>query len=237
MSWREFWNGAHSIYVNERHGTLHYQGIARDIAALLPSGEPDVLDHGCGDALAAGEVAARCRTLYLYDLASNVQDRLKTRFAYESRVIVLSNSALDVIGDASLDCVIVNSLLQYLSVAEYEALLGFWHAKLKSGGRLVVADVIPPDVSPVDDVKALLAFAWQGGFFFAAIGGLVATFFSDYRKLRGRLGLTTYAEADMISLIGAHGFKAERAARNIGHNQARMTFVASASPLPLAGEG
>ena len=58
MTWRDFWNGAHSIYVNERHSTLHYSGIARDIARLIPHDGAEVLDHGCGEALGAGEVAA-----------------------------------------------------------------------------------------------------------------------------------------------------------------------------------
>jgi hypothetical protein len=31
----------------------------------------------------------------------------------------------------------------------------------------------------------------------------------------------------MLALIAAHGFAPQRAARNIGHNQARMTFVAT----------
>ena len=33
MSWRDFWNGEHAIYVSERHKTLHYRRIALDIAA------------------------------------------------------------------------------------------------------------------------------------------------------------------------------------------------------------
>ena len=227
MSWREFWNGAHSIYVNERHGALHYQGIARDISALIPAPDADVLDHGCGDAGSAGEVAARCGTLYLYDAAPNVQARLRTRFSHEPRVIVLSTPALEVLGAQSLDLIVVNSLLQYLSVGEFEALLDFWRGRLRAGGRLVIADVISPDVSPAEDVKALLGFAWRGGFLIAACRGLVATFFSPYRKLRGEIGLTRYAPEDMLTLLAAHGFKGTRAPRNIGHNQVRMTFTAT----------
>jgi hypothetical protein len=60
----------------------------------------------------------------------------------------------------------------------------------------------------------------------AALGGLVRTLFSDYRRLRARVGLTHYSEAGMLGLLSAAGFAAERAERNIGHNQARMAFVA-----------
>jgi hypothetical protein len=49
---------------------------------------------------------------------------------------------------------------------------------------------------------------------------------SDYMRLRSRLGLSRYGEGEMIGKLGAAGFSAVRAAANIGHNQARMTFVA-----------
>jgi hypothetical protein len=38
--------------------------------------------------------------------------------------------------------------------------------------------------------------------------------------------VTRYETAAMIARLQAAGFSAERAARNIGHNQARMTFIA-----------
>lgn len=227
MSWRDFWNGDHSIYVNERHKLLHYDGIAKDLARLAPEGAPSVLDHGCGEALSADLLAARCGALYLYDAAPNVQDKLRSRFGGNERIIVLSASALEALPDASLHMVVANSLLQYLSRDEFERLLGFWRAKLKPGGKLVIADVIPPDVGPVEDVKALMNFAWRGGFLFAAMAGLVKTFFSNYRKLREQLGLMHYAQEDMQTLIATHGFTGGRVAQNVGHNPARMTFVAT----------
>ena len=106
------------------------------------------------------------------------------------------------------------------------ALLGLWHSKLKPDGRLVLADVIPHDNAAIDDVKALLAFAWQGGFLTAALLGLVRTALSPYRKLRAELGLAEYGEAEMIGILRDHGFAAHRRDENIGHNPKRMTFVA-----------
>ena len=50
MNWREYWNQDTPIYVSDRHKTLHYQRIAADIAALVPSPQAHVLDHGCGEA-------------------------------------------------------------------------------------------------------------------------------------------------------------------------------------------
>lgn len=75
-------------------------------------------------------------------------------------------------------------------------------------------------------MRALLGFAWRGGFLVPAFAGLVSTFFSEYRKLRETIGLTRYAQEDIETLFSAHGFRAERGSRNIGHNQSRMLFVA-----------
>lgn len=226
MSWREFWNADTPIYASARHKALHYALVARDIAALAPGPDAVVLDHGSGEALSADRVAAVCSALYLCDGAALVRERLRARFAAQPRIRVLAPEEVEAIDEASLDLVVANSLLQYLTHEEFVDLVGLWRGKLKEGGRLVLADVIPPDVGPRDDVLALLRFAWQGGFLGAAVVGLVRTALSDYRKLRAELGLTHHGEAEMLALLAERGFEAERAARNIGHNQKRMTFVA-----------
>ena len=87
--------------------------------------------------------------------------------------------------------------------------------------------MIPADANAVSDTLALLDFAFKGGFLFAALIGLVRTALSDYRKLRDRLGLTRYTQAQMLELLQKNGFAAQRAPKNIGHNQGRMLFLAS----------
>ena len=226
MDWREFWNTDTPIYVSERHRILHYARIAKDIIALIPSPAALVLDHGCGEALSANRIAARCARLYLCDAAAKVRERVAARFRSEPRITVLAPEEVPALPAASLDLIVANSLVQYLSLDELRQLLGVWRDKLKGDGRLVVADVIPPDVSPLTDARALLSFAWRGGFLAAAMLGLARTAVSEYRRLRNEIGLAQYDEADMIELLRDAGFSAERQPRNIGHNQARMTFVA-----------
>ena len=226
MNWRDFWNRDNPIYVNERHKVLHYDRIARGIFDLVESPDWLVLDHGSGEALSADTVARHCALLYLHDAAPTVQMRQHLRFDHNPKIIVLSASSLDAIADHSLDMVVANSLLQYLTHAEFETLLDFWRRKLKPGGKLVLADILTKEPDTVADVKALLHFAFQGGFFIAACAGLIATFFSDYRKLRSTLGLTGYDEHEMNVLLKSHGFAGARADHNLGHNQTRMMFVA-----------
>lgn len=224
MGWREFWDGDHSIYVNARHKALHYARIGVDMVALLPAGGA-AMDYGCGEALSAPQLARGLSRLVLYDSAPSVVAKARARFLDEAKIEVIDEAGLAALEAGSLDAVVVNSLLQYVPKAEFAALLDLWAAKLKPGGRLILGDVIPPDVGAVADVAALMRFAAEGGFVGAAMAGLVKTFFSPYRKLRAETPLVTYREDEMLALLAAKGFAGAREAKNIGHNQARMTFV------------
>jgi hypothetical protein len=94
----------------------------------------------------------------------------------------------------------------------------------------VAGDVVPTDASAISDASALLRFGWQDGFFCAAVLGLIRTFFSDYRQLRTKVGLTRYSEQEMAGKLAAAGFKATRAPGNLGHLATRMTFLARKMP-------
>lgn len=232
MSWREYWNQDTPIYVNARHKAVHYALLARQIAEALPPGEtgsgPTVLDFGCGEALSADIVARRCQVLHLCDGAELVRARLKQKFGLLGNVVVMSPEQLGEIPPGSLDLVIVHSVVQYLSRSDLDGLLATWRRLLKPDGQLLVGDVVPHDVGPLTDVVALLKLGAQNGFLIASFIGLARTFFSDYRKTRATLGLAHYSEPEMLSLLTAAGYDARRRTPNLGHNQARMAFIAKA---------
>lgn len=224
MDWRSFWDGDHPIYVNARHRLLHDRRLADDIIAQIKSPDLTVLDYACGEATEAGRVAAHCGRLILSDGAPSVRDKLISRFGAIATIDVQSPEETALMPDGTLDLVIINSLLQYLSRDETAKLVAMLYAKLKPGGRLVIGDVIAPDTGPLTDAMALLRFGAEGGFFLAALAGLVRTALGDYRKVRGALGLTTWAPDECLALLRKAGFNAQRLATNFGHNQARMAF-------------
>jgi SAM-dependent methyltransferase len=226
MDWRDFWNGEHSIYVSQRHRMLHDRLIARDVVALIPSPDAVVLDYACGEATEAASVARACGRLILSDAAPTVRARLMARFGGMAGIEILPPDEVAALPPASLDLVIINSLLQYLGVAEAEALLRMIAPLLKKTGALVLGDVLPRDLGAAQDAMALLRFGWEGGFLLPAIIGLGRTFFSDYRRLRAKLGLTRYDAEEMLALLDRAGFVAERRRPNLGHNDARMSFIA-----------
>jgi SAM-dependent methyltransferase len=223
--WIAFWNSEHSIYVNERHRDVHYRTIAQDIRAHVPEGAA-VLDYGCGEALHAEIVAAPARTLTLCEAAPAVRARLAQRFAGDPKIAVRAPDEIAALPLGSFDVIVLHSVAQYLTPKELDDLLVQFHRLLRTNGLFILGDVIPPHVSAWGDAWALIRFGAREGFLGAALVGLARTFVSDYWWLRSHLGLTRYSEAGVIEKLAAAGFSARRAPSNIGHNPARMTFLA-----------
>ena len=153
---------------------------------------------------------------------------IAARFAGNPKIKVIAPEDVDRLPDASLDLIFANSLVQYLSAAELDRVLGMWRRLLAPGGMLIVADVIPPHVGTVSDGLALLRYAAANGFLLDALIGLTRTALSPYRRLRSELGIARYTEAEFLDKLRAAGFSAERLAKNVEHNPARMTFRARA---------
>jgi SAM-dependent methyltransferase len=224
--WLAFWDKPQSIYVNARHKDVHYRLIAEHLAALMPSRNARVLDYGCGEALHADLVAAAAGELLLCDGAPSVRSAISSRFAGNPKIRALAPEEVERLPDHCADFIVLHSVAQYLTAEQAQSLLQLFHRLLQPTGTLLVSDVIAPQVTAATDIAALLRFGATNGFLFAAIGGVARTVFSDYRRLRARLGLTRYSEAAMTQKLASAGFAAERTPKNIGHNQARMAFIA-----------
>lgn len=223
--WADFWSGDHPIYVNARHAAVHYDRIAADLAGLLRDrSRPTVVDWGCGDAFGAPALAKACGELLLYDAVGAVQKRIAARFAGAGGIRVLDDSAWRSMPEHGVDVIVMNSVAQYLSRAEFEAVLDDFRRRLLNDGAVYLADIIPPDAGMVPDIVSLLATGARHGFFVAACVGLARTWFSRYRQIRNQAGFSMYDERDIAELAGKHGFRAERLPRNVGFNQQRMTF-------------
>lgn len=227
--WIAFWDSPHSIYVNARHREAHYLKIAEDITRYVPA-NGYVLDYGCGEALHADMPAAIAHRLILCEAAPGVRAKLVERFAGNAKILVIGPDQVAELEDRSLDLIVMHSVAQYLTPEEFGDLLMLFRALLKPDGLLVVGDIIPPQVSALTDALQLLRFAREEGFFFAALFGLLRTLFSRYWRLRSRLGLARYHRDEMLRKLTRAGFWVTTAERNIGHNQARVTYLGRLSP-------
>ena len=232
MDWISFYDFKHSvIYVNARHRDVHYRTIATDIAKLVPSPDARVMDYGCGEATSAAILADACGHLTMVEAAPNVRAALAARNAGNARIAVMTPDEAAAEPAQSYDMIVLHSVAQYLSAAELDGLLARFHRLLKPDGLFVLGDIIQPRLAAPMAAMALLRFGAANGFFWAAVGGLMRIFVSDYLKIKSQVGLSHYEEADMLMKLRDAGYDAKRAPRNIGHNQQRMTFLAR----PLTG--
>jgi ubiquinone/menaquinone biosynthesis C-methylase UbiE len=224
--WIDYYDSTHTIYASKLHRDVHFEVIARDIIGYIPSPDAVVLDFACGEALSATRVAAACGRLILAEPAPGVRGRLAARFAPSPNIQVCSLDDLGDMTNQSIDLAIMNSVAQYMTSAELDGAFTTIRQLLKPGGRLVLGDILRPEVGMIKDVAALLRLAVKHGFLWDAVVGLVRTALSDYRQLRAKVGLQRYDEAEIVAKLKAAGFSATLAPVNIGYNPWRMTFVA-----------
>lgn len=225
--WISFYDFKHSvIYVNARHRDVHYRTIALDIRAHVPTGAARVLDYGSGEATSADLIAAASGHLTLVEAAPNVRAALAARYADNPKISVLTPEQAAALPAGSFDLIVMHSVAQYLTGAEFDRLAAIFRKLLKPSGLLIVGDVVPPRMAAPSAALALLRFGLANGFFWAAVGGLLRIFVSDYLRLKKTVGLSHYDEAAMLAKLKAAGYAAKRAPRNIGHNRWRMTFLA-----------
>ncbi|MCW5688018.1 MAG: class I SAM-dependent methyltransferase [Pseudolabrys sp.] len=226
MDWISFYDFKHSvIYVNGRHRDVHYETIAKDIRARLPSPDAIVMDYGCGEATSAALVAEACQHLTLVEAAPNVRAALRERYASNPKMSVMSPDEAAATADHSVDMIVLHSVAQYLTAEELKAMMTTFHRLLKPTGTFVLGDIVPPQMASVWAALSLLKFGAANGFFWAAVGGLIRILVSDYFTLKKTHGLSHYTEADMLAKLKAAGFAPKRAPHNIGHNRHRMTFL------------
>ena len=128
----------------------------------------------------------------------------------------------------SLDVVVMHSVAQYLTPGELHALFVLFRRLLRPDGLFILGDIIPPDVSAATDAMALLRFAGANGFLIAAIARSRAHRGAD-RLLAAALKPRPHAlwrGRDRRAGSMPPDFRPQRAPANIGHNPARMTFLA-----------
>ncbi len=229
-SWLDFWDAEHSIYVNRRHVEAHYRRLLADITPLLPPAPFTLLDYGCGDALMAPALAQRGGHVLLFEQAPARRAGLASRFAGAQNIAVIDEAGWRGLAAGSCDIILLISVIQYLERAQLAELLGAFKPLLSPGGRLVIGDIVGPEAGMIKDVAALLTFGARNGFLLAAAAGLARTWLSDYRKIRERLGFTTYTTEALAALLAEAGWRGENLAWNIGHAGHRRSMVAS--PLP-----
>ena len=164
--------------------------------------------------------------VFLYDAAELARARLRRRYGSHARIGVLEESGLADLAGNTVDLIIVNSVIQYLSDEQLNEALVLFNRLVKSSGAFLLGDVIVPGTRNSRHVRSFLRFAWQYGFFLSAIGGLAQTFLSPYRNLQREVGFATFTSEQILDKLAAHGFAAEKLVYNIGISKNRSSYLA-----------
>src|SRR3569833_4654838 len=112
--WIDYYDSKPTIYVSDAHRRAHFDLIADDIIGYIASPASAVLDYSCGEALSAARVAAKCGRLILAEPAPSLRARLKERFAVVPNIEALSPDDLNALPDASLDLIVMFSVVFFL---------------------------------------------------------------------------------------------------------------------------
>jgi cyclopropane fatty-acyl-phospholipid synthase-like methyltransferase len=227
-SWLDFWNTPNAIYANSRHQQAHSAKVLDGVRGFVPAGGGAVvLDWGCGDALVADDLAQSCRTLLLFEAAVAIRQRLVANYANRPKIEVLDEAKLAAVAPASIDLIVVNSVVQYLSRQQFDDALGLFRRLLKNDGKLLLGDIVAPDTPQLGHVATFLRFAWQNGFFLAGLVSLTRNFTSPYRRLRRNAGFACYTAVEMLAALNDNGFVGERLPANIAVSPLRSSYLAA----------
>src|SRR4029079_14769158 len=96
--------------------------------------------------------------LILCDPAPTFRMALGARFAGNDRIAVRKPEDVAMMPANSVDAIVMHSVAQYLGSAGLDDLLRLFRRLLRTGGLLVVGDVIPRDLSMLADARALVRF-------------------------------------------------------------------------------
>ena len=121
---------------------------------------------------------------------------LAARNAGNAKISVMTPEQAAAQPAGSYDMIVLHSVAQYLGGEPSST--NCWRPSaglLKPTGTFVLGDIIKPQLAAPMAALALLRFGAANGFFWAAVGGLIRIFVSDYLKIKGKVGLSHYEEA------------------------------------------
>src|SRR5262249_733452 len=99
----------------------------------------------------------------------------------------------------------------------------------KTGGALLLGDVITPGTPTSTHVATFLRFAVSRGFLLSALSGLASTYLSPYRSLQRDVGLSCYTSTQMLTKLERYQFTAAALARKIAVSRDRSSYLAHKS--------
>ncbi|MGK3958995.1 amino acid adenylation domain-containing protein [Sorangium sp. So ce118] len=215
-------------------------GTVERLLALAPQ---DVLEIGAGTGLLLFRVAPKVRSYTALDLSKAALDYIddvwRTAGLPSDRLTLLHRAAHELaeIPDASVDLVVINSVVQYLPSIEYLVdVLKAASAKLKPGGSLFVGDV--RSLATLADFHADVALAQADD---ATTVATLREQVEERLRLEGELIIDPDFFHALAREIGRNGAVEIRLRRGVHHNEMSqfrydaLLHLDPAAPAPSVG--
>ena len=225
QDWRELWEGVQPGF-EEYFRSEAQDSFTRLSDQIVLEPQMHVLDFGCGFGYLARRIADKVASVSLWDFALNIRHQAFENVKGHERVRFLDlsdDSGLELCSD-SFDIVLVNSVIQYMTIEEFLRWLKRWYSMLRSGGVIIISDVIPQDSSAIWELMASLHFHARNGHLWRAIHRSVRRLLR-YQKTRRRVPLQRYAWSTIEALATDAGMIATRVPTNLTYRQERMTAL------------
>ena len=220
MSWSEYWESLESGELLFRKQSDEY--VARLLAAVPVHSRTSVLDFGCGFGFVASALAPRVGSVAVWDPSPRMRSRASVTLKphANARVIDLSQAA----PAERFDLILVNSVAQYMTSAEFDVWLDRWRDLLVESGRLVLSDLLPPAHHTWVDVIDILRFSSRRRILLRTIREATVEV-RRYLRTRAVQPLVHIDRDELCRRAGAAGFTVAFMERNLTHLTHRTTAL------------
>lgn len=221
--WATYWEGLGGTQSFFREQAREYVANLECAVGLNPNAR--VLDFGCGFGFVAELLAPKVGQVFLWDTSSNMRRRARLKLACHKNIRFLDLSEPQAIAlDLKFDLIVVNSVVQYMSLEQFAACLVMWRTMLAPRGRIVLSDLIPPDYNSVSDILDLLKFSIRRNVFRSALLQAMRDL-GRYWRMRHGCPLTRISVEDLTKLSKNANLSLSCLPSNLTYFRGRLTVA------------
>lgn len=213
-TWHHYWSSTpDSSYL----GVEAYV-VAENLREQLPlESNQTVLDFGCGYGYVAEFLSEHVEHVYIWDAVEEVRESAHRR-------INRTNVSISSPGDQDVDVILANSVIQYMDQQTLGSWLGRWRDQLRSGGYIVLSDVLTTPPSILSETLHWIWLTARNGQFASSIRFARANA-RRYQAAKDSKPLTVYTPATLAALGSDAGLVMTEESSNYAFQPRRSTFL------------
>ena len=207
ISWGNYWQENPKLFTTVMEKSTEY--VANKLTQnQLIGANTAVLDFGCGPGYLANALKGKIASYFGVDISEQYIETAKNKckdnpdFQFKAFPLDESINSLSTLEQEGkkFDCIIILSVVQYFEKKQDVLnLLEKCKRLLKSGGKIILADVIADENGLIKDILAILAHSIKNRYFFQFLKFMFVAKQSKYNQLRKSKKLLTISQTEMHS--------------------------------------